>query len=186
MRIHKAQCISIANHKIDTRIRTFQNTSEYSKIEYFHTHNTHKTASYIHIHSTSKEACPSRRELAVGPPVYRVPALPHAKLDCMASLRTLRLKGPGSRAFTCCACSQCQVCFFAAAKDLTGTAELDLELPAGGAVGGVVETLRNRFPQLERLLPRCALAVNGEYIEAEHMRLADGDEVALLPPMSGG
>ena len=40
--------------------------------------------------------------------------------------------------------------------------------------------------RLERILPRCALAVNGEYVETAEQALEDGDEVALLPPMSGG
>ena len=80
----------------------------------------------------------------------------------------------------------CQVCFFASTKDLTGTSELELEVPADGSMAAIVETLRVRYPQLERLLPRCALAVNGEYVEVEDAQVADGDEVALLPPMSGG
>ena len=36
-----------------------------------------------------------------------------------------------------------------------------------------------------RLGPRCAIAVNGQYAEGE-VQLAEGDEVAVLPPMSGG
>ena len=51
-----------------------------------------------------------------------------------------------------------------------------------------MHTLQEQYPELERLLPRCALAVNGNYIAAERKErpLADGDEVAVLPPMSGG
>ena len=38
---------------------------------------------------------------------------------------------------------------------------------------------------LAELLPRCALACNGEYADGVQP-LADGDEVAVIPPVSGG
>ena len=67
-----------------------------------------------------------------------------------------------------------------------GTPELKLDIAAGSNTGAIVAALQQQYPGLERILPRCALAVNGEYVETAEQALEDGDEVALLPPMSGG
>ena len=77
------------------------------------------------------------------------------------------------------------MCFFAAARELVGEPETQLELPADGGTAAVVETLLLRYPQLAGLLPRCALAINGDYVRGE-CSIKQGDEVAVLPPMSGG
>ena len=69
---------------------------------------------------------------------------------------------------------------------VAGTAELQLEMVAGSSTLTVVDALQAQFPQLEQLLPRCALAVNGDYVQSTEMALSEGDEIALLPPMSGG
>ena len=68
-----------------------------------------------------------------------------------------------------------------------GQPEVHLEVAAGTHAPAFVNALQAAYPQLERLLPRCALAVNGEYMDCDcEAQLADGDEVAVLPPMSGG
>ena len=67
-----------------------------------------------------------------------------------------------------------------------GTSELQLEVATGSSAIAVVDTLQKSYPQLEKILPRCAVAVNGEYVQSADASLAEGDEVALLPPMSGG
>ena len=82
-----------------------------------------------------------------------------------------------------------KVLLFAAAKDAAGTPELELELADADSTGisVVVSALQKQYPQLERILPRCALAINGEYVtEDAAPALKAGDEVAVLPPMSGG
>ena len=66
-----------------------------------------------------------------------------------------------------------------------GHPETTLELDTGSATPALVDALAGAYPQLEKLLPRCALAVNGEYVR-DVTSLAEGDEVAVLPPMSGG
>ena len=78
-----------------------------------------------------------------------------------------------------------QVLFFAAAREQVGEAEITVELTVGEATSAIVDELVARYPQLEKILPRCALSVNGDYIRGE-TPLAAGDEVAVLPPMSGG
>jgi molybdopterin synthase catalytic subunit len=75
--------------------------------------------------------------------------------------------------------------FFAAYRDLAGTDLLEVQLPEGARVSDLVASLRARGPSLARLPERPAVAVNLEY--ASHAEaLTDGDEVALIPPVSGG
>ena len=79
-----------------------------------------------------------------------------------------------------------KVCFFAAAREQVGVDELPLELADGACTtSAAAKLLQMRYPQLEKLLPRCALAVNGEYVQSD-TALKQGDELAVLPPMSGG
>jgi molybdopterin synthase catalytic subunit len=60
-----------------------------------------------------------------------------------------------------------------------------LELPAGESVGGLLERLRAEAVVPEPLLRAAAVAVNHEYADPAQT-LHDGDEVAILPPVSGG
>ena len=78
-----------------------------------------------------------------------------------------------------------KVCFFAGAREQVGIADTQLELAAGAGTSQFVQELVALYPQLESLLPRCALAINGDYVRSETPLVA-GDEVAVLPPMSGG
>lgn len=78
-----------------------------------------------------------------------------------------------------------RVRLFAALADGAGCRTLDLELPAGARAEAVRTALAARFPRLEGLCGRSAFAVNAEYAAADRL-LADGDEVALIPPVSGG
>ncbi len=73
---------------------------------------------------------------------------------------------------------------FATYRDLAGTGELDLELPAGATAADLVHELRAR-EGLSRIPDAPALAVNQSYAPLS-TPLADGDEVALLPPVAGG
>ena len=64
-------------------------------------------------------------------------------------------------------------------------AEATIDLAANSSTSTLVSELKSRYPQLEALIPRCALSVNSEYATGD-VALANGDEVAVLPPMSGG
>jgi molybdopterin synthase catalytic subunit len=74
---------------------------------------------------------------------------------------------------------------FASAADALGHQAHELELPAGSDVAALRALLAERHPALVPLLPRLAVAVDGE-VAGERTPLADGAEVALLPPVSGG
>lgn len=75
--------------------------------------------------------------------------------------------------------------FFAHLRDLAGGSELELTLPAGGTVREAVSELAARLPRLEAVLDHARVAVNAELAGPETL-LHEGDEVALMPPMSGG
>jgi molybdopterin converting factor subunit 1 len=74
---------------------------------------------------------------------------------------------------------------FARAKDLAGTDQVRVELPEGAAVSQLRRQLASLVPALAALLDRSAIAVNDEFADPT-TPLRDKDEVALLPPVSGG
>ncbi len=76
------------------------------------------------------------------------------------------------------------VLFFARARDLAGVDRVELS-PAPKTVGGLRDEIGRRFANLTPFLAKCAIAVGNEFADDEHA-LVDSDEVALLPPVSGG
>ena len=74
---------------------------------------------------------------------------------------------------------------FAIYRDLAGTGELELAIPDGATVADAVDALRARGGGFMRLPVAPAVAVNQEYASLD-TRLAQGDELALLPPVAGG
>jgi len=78
-----------------------------------------------------------------------------------------------------------QVLFFGVLKELAGMAGERLTLPDGAEVEDVLAHYEQRLPQLKQWRGVLALSVNQEYA-GPAARLQAGDEVALLPPVSGG
>ena len=78
-----------------------------------------------------------------------------------------------------------RVLFFGALKDLAGGGSDTLELRDGATLSDVLDHYEARFPQLRNFLPSLAISVNQEYADPQSRLKAD-DEVALLPPVSGG
>jgi molybdopterin converting factor subunit 1 len=75
---------------------------------------------------------------------------------------------------------------FATARDAVGARELELELPPGATTGHALAALAARSSAPEAIASdRIALAVNREYARDDR-RLHDGDELAVIPPVSGG
>ena len=70
-------------------------------------------------------------------------------------------------------------------KDVAGKSAEALELREGSSVADLLGVYRDRVPRLKDLLASLAVAVNQQYAGAETV-LKEGDEVALLPPVSGG
>jgi molybdopterin synthase catalytic subunit len=73
-----------------------------------------------------------------------------------------------------------RVRLFAGLRERVGTGENEMELPAGAHASDVWELLQ-AGPEPEGL----AYAINREYVDRDHP-LADGDELAIIPPVSGG
>ncbi len=79
-----------------------------------------------------------------------------------------------------------RVMLFGALRDEAGGArEVDLEVDEGLDVAGLRAQLGARWPAVERYGDRLAVSVNLEVAQNDVV-LADGDEVALLPPVAGG
>jgi molybdopterin converting factor subunit 1 len=75
--------------------------------------------------------------------------------------------------------------FFAEAKELVGKNTLDLEFKDSCDTAQLVTELLSRYPSLKKIIDNCLVAVNLEYI-SRPVFLKDGDEVAIIPPLSGG
>jgi molybdopterin synthase catalytic subunit len=74
---------------------------------------------------------------------------------------------------------------FGAVREAVGEKELSVELPEGARLAELRSLLARRHPIFEAYGPRLAASVNLEVAPPE-TRLSDGDEVAFLPPVSGG
>jgi molybdopterin converting factor subunit 1 len=74
---------------------------------------------------------------------------------------------------------------FAMQRELAGTRALDVEVGQGGTIEDAWTALVERFPVLAPGRPAVRFARNGSYAPAE-TALDDGDEVAMIPPVSGG
>jgi MoaE-MoaD fusion protein len=80
---------------------------------------------------------------------------------------------------------QIRVLFFGVLKDLVGRSSDTVDLPEGARLEDLLSHYLRQVPRLQSMLPALALSVNQEYSRSDRA-LAAGDEVALLPPVSGG
>jgi molybdopterin converting factor subunit 1 len=78
-----------------------------------------------------------------------------------------------------------RVKLFAMVRDIVGTDEAVIALPADSTASTVIESLTRQYPRLAEWKGYLRIAVNCEYAD-EHRRVRDGDEVAIIPPVSGG
>jgi len=78
-----------------------------------------------------------------------------------------------------------KVLFFGVLRDVVGRAEDQLELEDGATLGSVFERYCSRFPRMQEAAGSILLARNQEFA-GPSTQLADGDEIAFMPPVSGG
>jgi molybdopterin synthase catalytic subunit len=78
-----------------------------------------------------------------------------------------------------------RVLYLGMLKDIAGREKDELHLPESARLGDLVSELQSRIPKLAELSSSIAIAVNYEYSGAA-TELRENDEVALLPPVSGG
>ena len=74
---------------------------------------------------------------------------------------------------------------FARLREIAGVETLVRELPPGATAGGLWEALAGEFPELAAYRDAVSTAVNEEYARMD-TAIAEGDEIAFLPPVSGG
>lgn len=74
---------------------------------------------------------------------------------------------------------------FARLREIAGSAELERDVPAGATLAGVWDQLASEFPAMAPYRASISAAVNADYARLS-APVSDGDEVAFLPPVSGG
>lgn len=89
-----------------------------------------------------------------------------------------------------------KILFFASARELAGVREVDADIPIpSDSTDGTLRPchvrkyLAQEFPGLQEIIDEVTLAVNLEYLSRaaeDNVVLSSGDEVALIPPISGG
>ncbi len=79
---------------------------------------------------------------------------------------------------------QVKVLAFAWAKDALGSEQTEVDLPEGATVDGMLRRLGESHPGLAQRADALTVAVNEEFVDTDCI-LKAGDEVALIPPISG-
>ena len=74
---------------------------------------------------------------------------------------------------------------FARLRDIAGAAELAREVAPGSTILTIWQQLARDFPELARYERSISSALNADYARMDRA-VSDGDEVAFLPPVSGG
>ena len=78
-----------------------------------------------------------------------------------------------------------RVVAFATAAEILGGRESIVDQPEGARVSELLDSLEHSFPGFDKIRERLAIAIGGRLVGLNE-KLADGAEVALLPPVSGG
>lgn len=78
-----------------------------------------------------------------------------------------------------------KVLFFGAAADRAGARQIEVPLSDQAKLAEIWPVLTDMYPDLAPMRDTLAFAVNGEYARMEDA-ISPGDEVAVLPPVSGG
>lgn len=91
----------------------------------------------------------------------------------------------GGRIFVTRAMNQTvSVLLFGITRELVGQSKLSFPLPPDASVSHLLATLKSAYPRLGEL-KSLLVAVNNEYADAD-TRITSADEIALIPPVSGG
>ena len=78
-----------------------------------------------------------------------------------------------------------KVLFFASVRDLVGEPEQTVSVSEGANVADLLSEIAGQYPRFGEMERSLMVSVNQEYVERDGV-LRDGDEVALIPPISGG
>jgi molybdopterin converting factor subunit 1 len=77
------------------------------------------------------------------------------------------------------------VLLFAIAKEAAGSDTISIDVPENATAGDVLDHLAKEMPALVALIPSCRLAVDQQYVGRD-AKVGVQNEVALIPPVSGG
>src|SRR5262249_47327719 len=77
------------------------------------------------------------------------------------------------------------VLLFAALREAVGERRLTLDLADGATLRDLASCLGESYPSARPLLPTVAFAIDNEYVPGDSA-LSEGNEVALIPPVTGG
>ena len=80
---------------------------------------------------------------------------------------------------------QITVKLFALMREKAGTDTIPLEVPTGAAVTQALATLVYQYPTLEPYMANTRFSLHMDFVDLE-TTLAEGDELVLIPPVSGG
>tara|TARA_B100000686_G_scaffold61229_1_gene65826 strand:+ start:168 stop:449 length:282 start_codon:yes stop_codon:yes gene_type:complete len=78
-----------------------------------------------------------------------------------------------------------RVLFFASCREIAGSSQVDLSVREGITVGELKNEIVATYPDLAGIAPSLSTAVNMEYASDDDI-ISSNDEVALIPPVSGG
>ena len=73
--------------------------------------------------------------------------------------------------------------FFASCREIAGMGQVELQIQPGETISRLLQALQHDFPRLP--VADVLVAVDAEFVKPGYV-LQDGDEVALMPPVSGG
>ena len=74
---------------------------------------------------------------------------------------------------------------YAVCRELADTGSFEITLPLLTSKEEIISTLLRVYPNLQKIAPQLAVAVNNTYVQSE-IQLNAGDEISIIPPVSGG
>ena len=86
---------------------------------------------------------------------------------------------------TMCKRGEVQALLFARAQELAGVSEVALEIQEGWTTANCFDAVMAKYPALKSISSCVMVALNHSYV-TEPVLVKDGDELALIPPISGG
>ncbi|DBA98795.1 hypothetical protein WJX77_008747 [Trebouxia sp. C0004] len=79
------------------------------------------------------------------------------------------------------------VLFFARGRELAGVSQISVKLQDAADTEQLLQYVLNKYPKLSEIVATTVLSLNQEYLDpGQPVPLKDGDEVAIIPPVSGG
>jgi molybdopterin converting factor small subunit len=78
-----------------------------------------------------------------------------------------------------------EIQMFAAARELAGRETIQVEVADAAVARDVMDAIGRQLPEINQLLPACRLAIDNCYA-TDDAHVSESNDVALIPPVSGG